>query len=320
MKKIISVLLLCCGCASICNDMNKCSVSIKSNTPVKVVVKEDGDILCTKTTPCYVGLKGGKGFFRSEYEFEFSRNGYDTATYSRKGSLSGWTLGNVFLVFFAPLGVLVDAASGNLFKIGDEDLEVSLSRYANEENGSIAICEVEKDPIKEAARERAILSLYSYETTYKTTDETSYCRNHNTYFNNATYSDNTTTKTTDNGIIFFSGIKGNGATATTINGTTYYSDGNGNSGTATTINGTTYFSDNNGNSGTATTINGTTYYSDNNGNHGTATTINGTTYYSDSNGNSGSATTINGTTFYSDNNGNSGAATTINGTTYYTGY
>lgn len=301
MKKIISVLLLCCGCASICNDMNKCSVSIKSNTPVKVVVKEDGDILCTKTTPCYVGLKGGKGFSRSEYEFEFSRDGYNTATYSRKGSVSGWALGNVVLVFFAPIGFLVDAASGNLFKISDEDLEVSLSkRYANVGRGGITVYEVEKDPYYDL-KEEAMASLYSHNPKYKTTDETSYYRNHNTYFNNATYSDNTTTKTTDNGIIFFSGIKGNGATATTINGTTYYSDGNGNSGTATTINGTTYFSDNNGNSGTATTINGTTYYSD-------------------SNGNSGSATTINGTTFYSDNNGNSGAATTINGTTYYTGY
>ena len=108
------VLLLGCGCASIVNS-NCYNVAVYSNTPTTctVITKSTKETLFTGQTPCTVALSP------SRKDCIFKVNGQEREVCS---TFSPWFLGNIIFFYGAPIGMLIDLASGKVWVYPAEPL------------------------------------------------------------------------------------------------------------------------------------------------------------------------------------------------------
>ena len=117
------------SCASIVSH-SKWPVAISSspNGASVTVTNRRGESVYTGTTPAVVILKSGSSFFKREiYKLDFNMPGYGTKTTTLEADVNGWYFGN--LVFGGAIGMLiVDPASGAMYRIAQKDVQVSLSK------------------------------------------------------------------------------------------------------------------------------------------------------------------------------------------------
>lgn len=129
---LISLTLLCTGCASIVHSGPR-SVSIGSQPPgakatVSKHLKDGGlEVVSVQTTPCTVALKPKAGYFKGQaYRVAIELPGHAPATVELKPTMSGWFLGNI--VFGGVIGLLiVDPATGAMWNLTPDKIEQPLS-------------------------------------------------------------------------------------------------------------------------------------------------------------------------------------------------
>lgn len=103
-------------------------VSIDSNTPDARVTITDrrGEQIFKGTTPAFVDLKSGSGYFRRGiYQITISKEGYVSKTIEIRATLNGWYLLNIF--YFQTIGFLVvDPATGAMYRINQLNVKETL--------------------------------------------------------------------------------------------------------------------------------------------------------------------------------------------------
>lgn len=125
---ILTGLLAFSSCASIVSK-SRYPVAISSvpNGATISITDRRGKEVYTGVTPAAVVLKSGAGYFQRQiYTVKFSKNGYSEKAMTLEADLNGWYFGN--LVFGGFIGLLiVDPATGAMYRIADRDLQGVLS-------------------------------------------------------------------------------------------------------------------------------------------------------------------------------------------------
>lgn len=126
-----AVILSLTGCASIVSK-SQWPVTIQSKPAGAkcVVAKADGVAIHTGDAPMTVTLASSKGFFSAaEYKINCQKEGYQPTEAKLEGSISGWYLGGN-LLFGGLIGYLiVDPATGAMWKLED-NLTVTMAQLA----------------------------------------------------------------------------------------------------------------------------------------------------------------------------------------------
>ena len=118
-------LLFLTGCASIVSKSEyPVTVSSKPSEVMFRILDSEGQIIASGKTPAVVNLRSGNGFFISaKYVVKFEKEGYQPAVTNVNGKIDGWYFGN--LIFGGPIGLLIDPATGAMWKI-DKNVYVEL--------------------------------------------------------------------------------------------------------------------------------------------------------------------------------------------------
>lgn len=115
------------SCASILSDSNY-PLTINTNPAgVSVIVKNDKGVeIFNGNSPATIRLKSGDGFFKKAiYTVHVSADGYTSQTLPVNFKIDGWYWGNLLLG--GVIGMLIiDPATGAMYKIEDEFMNVSL--------------------------------------------------------------------------------------------------------------------------------------------------------------------------------------------------
>ena len=119
--------------------------SSPSNAKISITNKKGYEVY-VGSTPAIVQLKAGDGFFsKAEYRIKFSIPGYDEKIMPVTFSLDGWYFGNIFIGGL--LGMLiVDPATGAMWKIDTEYLSVTLSQSATSVVPEMKIFDINEIP------------------------------------------------------------------------------------------------------------------------------------------------------------------------------
>ena len=127
----LASLVLITGCASIVSK-SQWPVTVQSNpTGAKCVIsKANGVMMHTGETPMTVTLSSSQGFFSAaDYKVNCQKEGFSSAESKLEGTISGWYLGGN-LLFGGLIGYLiVDPATGAMWKL-DETMTVNLLQMA----------------------------------------------------------------------------------------------------------------------------------------------------------------------------------------------
>jgi hypothetical protein len=119
------------GCASIVSK-SQWPVTVQSNpTGAKCVVsKANGVMMHTGETPMTLTLSSSQGFFSAaDYKVSCQKEGFSPAESKIEGTISGWYLGGN-LLFGGLIGYLiVDPATGAMWKL-EETMTVNLTQIA----------------------------------------------------------------------------------------------------------------------------------------------------------------------------------------------
>lgn len=127
MTSIFQKLLIATLCCSIVL-LTSCATIVKGSTdtikitsiPPGAKVINDGDEI--GTTPCEVRLSSKKS-----HKIEITAKGYESQKVNIDNSFSiGYTIGNLFS--FSLLGILVDVASGSIYNLQPNDVNVTLNK------------------------------------------------------------------------------------------------------------------------------------------------------------------------------------------------
>ena len=111
------LLLTLVACASIVHGSTQ-HVQVAS-TPSAATVTVDG--ASKGATPVTIDLKRG-----ATYAVRIEMAGYQPYEMELKKKLSGWVWGNI--IFGGPLGVIIDASTGAMYKVSPSAVDASLSR------------------------------------------------------------------------------------------------------------------------------------------------------------------------------------------------
>ena len=140
-------LFLFSGCASI---VSKSAYDIfisssPSNANITITNKKGYEVY-SGNTPVVVQLKAGSGFFTSaEYQIKFSTPGYDEKIIPVNFSIDGWYFGNI--LFGGLIGMLiVDPATGAMWKIDTEYLNITLNQSTSSLMPKIEIFDINEIP------------------------------------------------------------------------------------------------------------------------------------------------------------------------------
>ena len=118
--------LLFSGCATIVSGRNY-NIPLESNVQgASVKIYRGAEVVKNSFTPGVVMLPAGGPFFRRySYKFEFSKDGYETASVERSAGFNFWYVGNV--IFGGWIGLLlVDPLSGAMWRLNDDPIQVNL--------------------------------------------------------------------------------------------------------------------------------------------------------------------------------------------------
>jgi len=132
------------------------SIVTKSTYPLSInstpsganvsVTDKNGKEIYLGNTPAVVNLKAGAGFFsKAEYRVKFSSSGYNDKIVPVIFKLDGWYFGNILLGGL--LGMLIiDPATGAMWKIETEFLNETLSRSTASITPEIMILDINEIP------------------------------------------------------------------------------------------------------------------------------------------------------------------------------
>lgn len=122
------------GCASIFSKSTYPFYINTSPTNANVVIRNsDGVEIFSGTSPATVDLKASDGFFkRANYTVNVFMDGYDPKTLPINFKVDGWYFGN--LLIGGLIGMLIiDPATGAMYKLEDEYIKVNLVEKATGE-------------------------------------------------------------------------------------------------------------------------------------------------------------------------------------------
>ena len=119
--------------------------SSPSNARVNITDKKGYEIFAGNT-PAVARLKAGNGFFsKAEYQVKISTPGHDTQIIPVTFSLDGWYFGNI--LFGGLIGMLiVDPATGAMWKIDREFINVTLSQSTSSLTPEMRIFDINEIP------------------------------------------------------------------------------------------------------------------------------------------------------------------------------
>jgi len=119
--------------------------SSPSNANVSITDKNGKEIYLGKT-PANVNLKAGAGFFsKAEYQVKFSSPGYDDKIVPITFKLDGWYFGNLLLGDVIGM-LIIDPATGAMWKIETEFLNVTLSKSTASIDPEMKIMDINEIP------------------------------------------------------------------------------------------------------------------------------------------------------------------------------
>ncbi|MDR0544248.1 MAG: hypothetical protein LBG30_02730 [Odoribacteraceae bacterium] len=128
------------GCASI---VSKASYPVQINSnpagaKITIVDKRGWEVY-SGVTPTSVKLKASAGFFsKAEYRIKFSKTGYADKTVTINAEIDGWYFGNILLGGLFGM-LIIDPATGAMWKIDAEYLNESLTESANSSTRELKI-------------------------------------------------------------------------------------------------------------------------------------------------------------------------------------
>lgn len=143
---VVSLIILS-SCASILSKSTyPLSINSNPNNAKVSITDKRGKEIFLGTTPAIVKLKAGDGFFsKAEYQVRFSSPGYDEKIVPITFKIDGWYFGNILIG--GVLGMLiVDPATGAMWKIETEFLDETLSRTGASNTPEIRIVDVKDIP------------------------------------------------------------------------------------------------------------------------------------------------------------------------------
>jgi len=137
------------SCASIVTrSVYPLSINSNPTNAMISVTNKRGHEVYSGNTPAVVRLPASNGFFsKAEYQVKFSADGYEEITIPVTFSLDGWYFGNI--LFGGIIGMLiVDPATGAMWKIDSEHLSVTLRPSAISATPEMKIFDINEIPEK----------------------------------------------------------------------------------------------------------------------------------------------------------------------------
>lgn len=116
------------SCASIVS-RSKYDVTFNSNPSQATVrvLNRRGVEIASGQTPASFRLRAKDGFFKpAKYTVVFSKEGYEEKMMPLKAEFDAWVVGN--LIIGGPLGIIIDGATGAMWRIDDDMFNVSLQK------------------------------------------------------------------------------------------------------------------------------------------------------------------------------------------------
>ena len=144
---LMTTVLFFSSCASI---VSKSTYPLSINsTPSGATISitdKKGIEIFLGNTPAVVRLKAGAGFFeKAEYQVKFSSLGYDDKIVPVTFSIDGWYFGNILLGGLIGM-LIIDPATGAMWKIDTEFLNATLSQSAASISPEMKILDINEIP------------------------------------------------------------------------------------------------------------------------------------------------------------------------------
>lgn len=144
---LMTTILLFSSCASI---VTRSTYPLTINSTPSgariVITNKKGFEIFQGNTPAVVRLKAGDGFFsKAEYLLKLSSPGYEDRIMPITFSLDGWYFGNI--LFGGIIGMLiVDPATGAMWKIDVDNINVTLSPLRSSASPEMRIFDINEIP------------------------------------------------------------------------------------------------------------------------------------------------------------------------------
>lgn len=144
---LAAFILLNSSCATIFGRSNY-KVTVNSNPPGASIVVTDkkGIEIYKGPTPATINVKSSAGYFaKAQYQIKFNLSGYDEKIVTVNSKLNGWYFGNILLG--GVIGMLIiDPASGAMYKINDTEVSESLQKTANAQVSELKVIDINTLP------------------------------------------------------------------------------------------------------------------------------------------------------------------------------
>lgn len=136
MLAAVSAVALLGGCATIFTGSNQdLTVNSTPDGANVTIVDGDGTVVFSGTTPAEVEIERGDGFFKShDYIVTIEKAGLPAETINLKSKANGWTFGNIVLGGIP--GILIDGATGAIYRYDPNEINVTLGQEATLRVGS----------------------------------------------------------------------------------------------------------------------------------------------------------------------------------------
>lgn len=132
---LMATAVLNSGCATIFGKSSY-PVAVNSNPTGSNITITDkkGTVVYKGTTPATVKLKSSSGYFaKGQYQIKFEMSGYEDRMVTVNSKLNGWYFGNILLG--GVIGMLIiDPASGAMYKVEDREITESLKQTTQNAN------------------------------------------------------------------------------------------------------------------------------------------------------------------------------------------
>lgn len=121
-------MILLNGCATI---VSKSAYEVRIDSSPKaaniIIYNRRGEEVYSGQTPCHAMLTSGGGYFKKAvYAIEFSKPGYSDRKITLRADINGWYFGNLLLPGGMIGLLIVDPATGAMYKINNRDINTSL--------------------------------------------------------------------------------------------------------------------------------------------------------------------------------------------------
>lgn len=135
------------GCASIVSKSNwPFSVETDPSGAKVVITNKRGREIYKGRTPAALKLKSGAGFFVKEsYTVSLSMDGYESKKINLECKINGWYFGNILIGGLIGM-LIVDPATGAMYKLDNEGITENLSRTVPATSTSLNVLDKNQVP------------------------------------------------------------------------------------------------------------------------------------------------------------------------------